>query len=397
MSAEVWITGLGAVTAAGSDRGALAHTLECAAAALRPVPVLGGRSAGVAPELPPERAARRLDRCGRLFREACLQAWRAAGLEGAGVGPRGGVVEGSSLGPLAGVLHDHACALADPRERNRPGRLTRFMTGAGGALFAQEVGIRGPVVHVSAGSVSATCAIGEAFEWVAAGLLDLVVAGGAECPLHPEIVGTFTAAGVLSPARESAPCRPFDRRRAGTGLGEGAAAFVLEAAERARARGAVPLARIGGYGFHTEAHDLVRPDPTGSGVAAAASHAMDMAGRRRIGWVKAHGTGTPANDAAELRALEQVFGAALAGLPVVSLKSTLGHCLGASGAVELAAALVSLDRGFVPATHGFEEPHPALPACRVAAARQAPLDASMLLLSESFGGRCAALVAERVR
>ena len=397
MSAEVWITGMGAITAAGRDRAALAHALESAEAAVRPVPALGGRRAGVVPELPPDRSARRLDRSGRLFRQACMQAWCAAGLEGVTAGPRGGVVEGSSLGPLAGVLNDHARALADPRERNRPGRLTRFMTGAGGALFAQEVGILGPVIHLSAGSVSATCAIGDAFERVAAGLLDLAVAGGAECPLHPEIVGSFAAAGVLSPEHAVSPCRPFDRRRAGTVLGEGAAAFVLESAGRARARGAVPLARIGGYGFHTEAHDLMRPDPTGSGVVAAVSRAMDMARQRRIGWVKAHGTGTPANDAAELQALQTVFGAALAGLPVMSLKSTLGHCLGASGAVELAAALVSLECGFVPGTHGFEEPDPALPACRVAAVPQEPLDDSVLLLSESFGGRCAALVAERVR
>jgi nodulation protein E len=396
MSAEVWITGMGAVTAAGCERDFLAHTLAAARTAVRPLPSLGGRAAGAAPEPAPGRAGRRLDRSGRLFRQACTRAWQEAGLEGTAAGCRAGLIEGSSLGPLAGVLRDHACALADPRERNRPGRLTRFMTGAGGALFAQEVGILGPVIHLSAGSVSATCAIGDAFERVAAGLLDVAVAGGAECPLHPEIVGTFAAAGVLSPEDASSPCRPFDRRRTGTVLGEGAAAFVLESAAHARARGAVPLVRLAGYGLCTEAHDLMRPDPTGSGVAGAISRAMEMAGREGIGWVKAHGTGTPANDAAELQALQAVFGAALAGLAVVSLKSTLGHCLGASGAVELAAALVSLDHGFVPSTHGFGEPDPALPRCRLAAALQEPTDASILLLSESFGGRCAALVVERV-
>lgn len=162
------------------------------------------------------------------------------------------------------------------------------------------------------------------------------------------------------------------------------------------ARGAVPVASVTGYGFCTEAYDLTRPDPGGSGVAAAAVAALRMAAPRRVGWVKGYGTGTTANDAAELQALAMVFGAALGGMPVASLKSTLGQCLGGSGAIELAATVEALGGGFVPATLGFEEPDLALPSCPVANTVQEASGDGVLFLSESFGRRCAALIIERI-
>jgi 3-oxoacyl-(acyl-carrier-protein) synthase len=334
-----------------------------------------------------------MDRSGQLFYAACAEAWAAAELGGWAAGARAGLIEGSSLGPMCGVLEDHARALEDPRERNRPTRLTRFMTGIGGAVFAQEVGLKGPVLHLSAGSVSATCAIGEAWQRIASGLLDVVVAGGAEAPLHPEIIGTFATSGVLSPESDGAtPCLPFDARRSGTVLGEGAAAFVIEDAAHARARGAAPLARLEGYGFGAEAFDLTAPDPAGSGVSEAARIALGDRSPGTIGWIKAHGTGTRLNDAAEARALERIFGDSLRSIPLAAFKSALGHCLGASGAVEAAASVVALSNDFVPATFGFRDPDPSLPACAVSARRQVPRGPAALLLSESFGGRCAALV-----
>ena len=391
MSGEVWITGIGAVTAAGPGCAALRALLRDAGSAVRPDAGLGGRPAARCLAPPRDRAARRLDRGAALFRAACVEAWAGAGL-GRGPAPaRAGLIEGSSLGPMCGVLEDHARLLDDPRRRARPSDLTRFMTGAGGALFAQEARIRGPVLHLSAGSVSAACAIGDAFERVASGRLDVAVAGGAESPLHPGIVATFDAAGVLSPAGAAAPCRPFDAARAGTVLGEGAAALVIESEAHARRRGAAPLARIAGYGFCAEAYDLTAPDPEGAGVREAIGAALGTRPASDIGWVKAHGTGTVLNDAAELRALSLLLGPRLAALPVTSLKPSLGHCLGASGAVEAVAAVLALGESLVPATLGHHEPDEALPACLVP---RAPLRRSgpALLLSESFGGRCAALL-----
>lgn len=392
MTREVWITGVGAVSAAGDGCAALGALIREGRSGVRPLDELSGRPGGACAPRPRCGAERRLDRSGAIFRAACQEAWASAGLAELSAPRRAGLIEGSSLGPMCGVLEDHARTLDDPRERGRPSRLTRFMTGAGGALFAQQAGIRGPVVHLSAGSVSGTCAIGEAFERVRSGRLDLAVAGGGETPLHPEIVATFASAGVLSPTADALePCRPFDRRRSGTVLGEGGAALVIESAEHAHARGAAALARILGYGFCAEAYDLTAPDPDGGGIVGAATDALDGIPAAELGWVKSHGTGTRLNDAAELRALFRILGTALADTPVTSLKPALGHCLGASGAVEAAAVVLALRDGIVPATLGHRQCDPDLPACRVpltSAARSGPA----ILLSESFGGRCAAIV-----
>ena len=392
MTREVWITGIGAMTAAGDGCAALGALLAEGRSAVRPDDALGGRAAGRCGPPVRDRASRRLDRGAALFRAACLEAWQGAGLVEAPGSAGVGLIEGSSLGPMCGVLDDYTRLIDDPRQRARPSRLIRFMTGAGGALFAQEMGIRGPVFHISAGSVSATCAIGEAFERVESGKLYLAVAGGSEAPLHPGIVATFEAAGVLSPPGGAAePCRPFDVARTGTVLGEGAAALVIESAAHARARGAEPLARILGYGFCAEAHDLTAPDPEGRGVADSIRGALGTMSPARLGWVKAHGTGTRLSDAAELRALSRLLGPALATLPVTSLKPAIGHCLGASGAVEAAAAVLALRASFVPVTLGHRDRDPNLPECLVP---RSPLRHAgpALLLSESFGGRCAALV-----
>jgi 3-oxoacyl-[acyl-carrier-protein] synthase II len=278
----------------------------------------------------------------------------------------------------------------------RPAGLVRFMTGAGGAALAHCHRLRGPVLHVSAGSVSAACAIGEAFQKIAAGLADVVVAGGAECPLQRDVIEHFRLAGILAAPRDAGwACRPFDARRSGTVLGEGAGVLVLEEAGHAARRGARPRAVVGGFGLTCEAFSMISPEPGGTGVAEAVRAALGACSAEEIGWIKAHGTGTKLNDAAEVRGVARVFGARLCEVPLTSLKPALGHALGASGAVEAVAALLALESGFVPPTLGTERADPALPPCRIALSAE-PSDArAALLLSESFGGRCAALVVRR--
>jgi 3-oxoacyl-[acyl-carrier-protein] synthase II len=267
------------------------------------------------------------------------------------------------------------------------------MTGAGGAALAQLHGVRGPVLHLSAGSVSAACAVGEAFQKISLGLLDVVIAGGAECPLHPEIMDSFRSAGILSePDGGVGGCRPFDRRRNGTVLGEGAGVVVLEAAEHALERGARPRAIVHGFGLSCEAYSMTAPDPEGSGVAEAARYALGTMTSSEIGWIKAHGTGTRLNDAAECRGLAMLFGDTLPSTPLTSLKPAIGHCLGASAGVELVGTVHALERGLVPPTLGSDEPDPDLPAHSVATATRPAPKNSVLLLAESFGGRCTALV-----
>jgi 3-oxoacyl-[acyl-carrier-protein] synthase II len=391
----VWVTGVGAVSAAGLGAAALREMLLGARSGVRALPELGCLPAARAETPPRHPAGRHLDRSARFFLQAADEAWGDAGLDDARLDPRRcAVLEGSSLGPLADLLSEHTDQLLRSAHRSaRPSSLVRYMSGAGGAAFAQLHGVLGPVFHLSAGSVSAACAIGEAVQKILAGRMDLVVAGGAECPLHPDVLASFGAAGVLGSADPGdAPCRPFDARRTGTVLGEGAGVLILEAAQHARRRGAIPRAVISGFGMSCESYGMTSPDPSGAGVASSVHEALGPLGPSEIGWIKTHGTGTPLNDAAECRGLTSVFGEALAAVPLTSLKPALGHCLGASAAVETVGAIMALQRGLVPPTLDHQETDPALPPHCVAIAPLAARSDVVLLLAESFGGRCTALV-----
>ncbi|HEX6432747.1 MAG TPA: beta-ketoacyl synthase N-terminal-like domain-containing protein [Gemmatimonadales bacterium] len=390
MSETVWVTGIGAVSAAGIGAAPLGELLLQGRGAVRPIPSLGCRPAGAAPTPPPHPAGRHLDRSARFFLQAGEEAFHDAGLEDGHFDPRRfAVIEGSSLGALADLLTEHD----EPSgSRVRPSRLIRYMPGAGGAAFAQAHRVRGPVLHLSAGSVSAAYAIAEGVEKILSGQVDVVIAGGAECPLHPEILASFEAAGILG-SRDpgDAPCRPFDARRQGTVLGEGAGVVLLESSRHARRRGARPRAVVRGYGMSCESYSMTSPDPFGVGVADAARDALARLGTTDLGWIKTHGTGTRLNDAAECRGLASLLGEALGRIPITSFKPALGHCLGASAAVEAVGAILALERGVVPPTLGNEEVDLDLPAHRVAVTPCIPLAGSVLLLAESFGGRCAAL------
>jgi 3-oxoacyl-(acyl-carrier-protein) synthase len=396
MSARrVVITGVGAVSAAGIGAPALLELVLAGRSAVHPMDALDGLPAGAAPELPPDRRTRRLDRAARLFVAAGEEAWRDAGLPMQPEdGGRFALIEGSSLGSLADMLDEHR-AYVESRDHRppSPAALIRYMAGAGGAFLAQVHQIHGPVFHLSAGSVSAMVAIGEAYQKVATGMADVALAGGGDCPLQREVAAAFAASGILAhEAGASAPCRPFDRRRTGTVLGEGAGAVVLEAEQHALARGARIHAVASGYGLSCEAGSMMAPDSDGSGVAAAALQALREAGGPAVGWVKTHGTGTKLNDSAECRGLAQVFGAALPDSPLTSLKAAIGHSFGASGGVEMAVAVLATERGLVPPSVGTEQVDPDLPPCRIALEAEPSRRGAALLLAESFGGRCAALV-----
>ena len=394
----VWVTGIGAVSAAGLGAAALGDLLVEGRTGVRPIPQLGCMPAGLAETPPRHPAGRHLDRSARFFLHAAEEAWRDAGLEDGRLdSTRCAVLEGSSMGPLADLLTEHAAHLAPSRHHlAHPARLVRYMSGAGGAAFAQLHRVRGPVFHLSAGSVSAACAIGEAVAKIASGQMDVIVAGGAECPLHPDVLASFGAAGILGSSDPGdAPCRPFDRRRTGTVLGEGGGALILESPAHARRRGAGPRAVVAGFGMSCESYSMTSPDPSGAGVAAAARHALGSLATSDVGWIKAHGTGTRLNDAAECRGLASLFGELLPGVQLTSLKPALGHCLGASAAVEAVGAIMALERGVVPPTLGSEEADPELPPHQVARSTHPAQNGVALLLAESFGGRCAALVLQR--
>jgi 3-oxoacyl-(acyl-carrier-protein) synthase len=391
--ARVWVTGLGAVSAAGLGITPLVSLLRQERSATAPIAELGGRNAGRAPALPRHPVTRRLDRSAQMVFLAALEAWADAGLLPDAAPPRSGLIEGSSLGPLGDAVASARGAEAKLRAP-RPSGVIRFMPGAGGAAFAGSVGMRGPVLHVSAGSVSALAAIGEAWLKVASGQLDLAICGGSECPLQPEVIDQLAAAGVLAAAGANA-CRPFDPGRDGTVLGEGAGMMVLESERHARARGARARAVLRGYGFVSEGVSMTAPDPAGRGVAEAVSEALRDVPQTSIGWIKAHGTGTRANDAAEARGLASVFGGRLPSIPITSLKPALGHTLGASGGLEAVVVALGLGGGFIPPTLGTTEVDPSLPPCTVALRARPSEGPVALVLAQGFGGRCAALALER--
>jgi 3-oxoacyl-[acyl-carrier-protein] synthase II len=394
MNREVWITGVGAITGLGPTARHLIDGLRAECSAMADDEALKGMPAARAPALLPVAHTRRLDRCASLFFSAAAEAWESAGLaEKPEDADRFGVVEGSSLGHISDLLAEHrammegrACAHVHPES------VVKFMTGAGGSQFALVHGIRGPVMSVSAGSVSGTCAIGEALHTVMRGEQEVMVAGGAESPLAWEVVEAFRRSGVLAGgAKPGSRSRPFDQERHGTLLGEGAAAVVIESAEHARARGARCRAVPRGFVFVTDPRSMTGSNPNGDGISTAMSRLLREREPLRIDWVVAHGTGTPSNDAAEGRAMSLVFDGELARLPVTALKPAVGHCLGASGAIEAVAAVLAMEEGFIPAVLNTRALDPAIPAFDlVRHVREAELRTA-LLLSESFGGRAAAL------
>jgi 3-oxoacyl-[acyl-carrier-protein] synthase II len=387
--AEIWITGLGAHTAAGAGVAAVAAALARGEPLAQPGEETAGHWVARAPDADVGRIARRLDRSSIFFLAAAREAWSNAGLDRVtGAAERIGVLEGSSLGPMQQLLAtERARAASGFRAALHPADVVRMMFGAGCAVFAQEVGAHGSVFALSAGSTSAAVAVAEGWARLSAGLADVMVVGGAEAPLDPEVMAVFEAAGILAPGGEHFPCQPFDRDRRGTMLGEGAAVVVLETAAHARVRGVEPLAIVSGVGISGEEGSLTAPDPEGRGVTRAARSALSDLSIRQLGWIKSHGTGTRLGDAAEYRGLCGLAPHAA----LTSLKPLLGHCLGASGAVELVAAVLALRAGVIPPTLGTATVDPAFGDRHVALEPERLRHPTALLLSESLGGRCAAI------
>jgi len=225
-------------------------------------------------------------------------------------------------------------------------------------VLAKVTGLRGPVTTISTACSSATNAIGQATRWIRSGRCSRVIAGGADSLTRLTHAG-FNSLSLVDRTRPL----PFDARRDGMVIGEGAAFFVLEDESRARARGAELYGRVLGYGAIAEAHHLVQPRGDGEGAARAMGLALADAGVSpdRIDYINAHGTATPHNDAAEGRGIVTVLGSRAPSVPVSSTKSQVGHLLGASGAVELAACVLAMNGGFLPPTAGWAERDPEIP------------------------------------
>jgi 3-oxoacyl-[acyl-carrier-protein] synthase II len=345
------------------------------------------------------RLARRLDRYGQFFLVAAGQALADAGLsyaEGDAAAERAGVAVGSGVG---GILTFQG-GMDDMRrrgyERVSPYAIPQIISNMAAGQVSIDYHLTGPSLCAVTACAASANALGDAAEVIRRGDAEVMVAGGAEAAICEFAVAGFSQARALSTRNDdpAGASRPFDAERDGFVMGEGAAALVLEDEGHARARGAAIYGVLAGYGMSSDGYHITLPRPGGAGAARAMSQALRHArlGPEEIDYVNAHGTSTPANDAAETAALKAVFGEYAGRLPISSTKSMTGHLLGGAGALEALVCLLAMRDGVVPPTINYTVPDPECDLDYVPnAARALPVRAAMSN-SFGFGGHNVALV-----
>ena len=297
-----------------------------------------------------------------------------------------GCVIGTGIGGLGSLEQEHNVLLERGPRKISALSVPLMMGNAAAAAVAMRHHLRGQTFGVVSACAAGAHAIGTALGAIRAGSTQAVVAGGSEAALTPLAEAAFAKMGATS---ESGISRPFDRRRDGFVMGEGAGILVLEEAEAAERRGAEPLAEILGYGATSDAYHLTAPEPDGSGAAMAIELALRDAGIEpsELDYVNAHGTSTPLNDRSETEAIKLALGDDAKRVPVSSTKSTIGHLLGAAGAVEAMTTVSALRERLIPPTLGYEQPDEGLDLDYVPAeARALPNGGRRLVaISNSFG------------
>jgi len=343
---------------------------------------------GACTEFDPEAAmtpkdVRRSDRYTHLAVAAAMQAAEEANVpEGVDV-ERLGVLVVTGVGGLA-TLEEQCRNFFEGGERAvSPHFVPMMMPNAAAGVIAMRLGAHGPGFSVSSACATGGHAIGEAHSMITRGEADVVVAGGTEAALTGVCLAAFRRMGALS--REGVS-RPFDARRDGFVMGEGAGVIVLEREEHAKARGATIYGRIVGYGASNDAFHITQPDSEGRGAKRAMLATLTDADATPadIGYLNAHGTGTPFNDKIETAAIKSVFNGSNTPPPISSTKSAIGHLLGAAGAVEAIVCLEAVRRGVLPPTLNYAE---ADPECDLDYVPEGPREAPGLemALSNSFG------------
>ena len=306
---------------------------------------------------------RKLDRNVLLALAAGREAVADAGLDGA-YDPAGvGILFGTAIGGFLGMMEQHDVLRERGHTRVTPTFIPSVLPDAASGQLAISLGYRGPNYAPVSACATGSHAVGEAAELIRRGDADAALAGGSEACIHPLIFAGFCAMrGLVAeeerPARAS---RPFDATRAGFVIGEGAGALLLEDWEHAERRGADIYAELLGYGASNDAHHLAQPEPGAEvGVAEMMNRALSAADvePERVGYVNAHGTSTPLGDAAETKAIKDVFGDHAYKLAVSSTKSVTGHCFGAAGAIEAMMCVLAVRDGVLPPTMNYIHPDP---------------------------------------
>lgn len=352
------------------------------------------------------REARRLDRAAQFALVATRETLADSGLEpGLSDPARVGVSLGTAVGATCSLESEYLALSDTGREwvldqgYAGPHMYDYYMPGSMAAEVAWEADAQGPVTVVSAGCTSGLDAVGHAADLIREGSADVMLTGGTDAPVSPITVACFDAIKATSPSNDDASgaLRPFDRNRNGFVLGEGAAVLVIEAEEHARARGARIYAEISGYASRTNAYHMTGLKPDGTEMAAAATAALTESRlpAEAVDYVNAHGTATKQNDRHETAALKKALGHHAGRTPVSSIKSMVGHSLGAIGSIEIAACALAIDQGVIPPTANLHEQDPELDLDYVPLhAREKRLD-TVLNVGSGFGGFQSAIVITR--
>jgi 3-oxoacyl-[acyl-carrier-protein] synthase II len=369
---RVCITGVGAVTPLGNDvestwQGALegrsgVDFVRSFDTSEYPVHIAAEVKDFEPDGLLPPKEMKRIDRNVQFALVAAKEALDDAGGPNGYPPERVGVVLGSGIGGLHELLRQYDVLKERGPSRVSPTFLPNVLPDSASGQVAIALGLRGPNYAVVSACATGSHAIGEGAELVRYGIADAVLAGGTEACIHPLFFAGFCSMRGLvhedeDPSRAS---RPFDATRAGFVMGEGAGLVMLEELEHARARGATIYAEVLGYGASNDAYHMAAPDPDSVGVAEMMRAALDRAriDPRRVGYINAHGTSTPLGDAAETKAIKDVFGRHAYDIAVSSTKSTMGHLLGAAGAVEAIMSALAIHRRVIPPTINYRNPDP---------------------------------------
>jgi 3-oxoacyl-[acyl-carrier-protein] synthase II len=400
---RVVITGGGIITALGESWAENADNFRVGSAAFAPVTLfdVSRQRAKIAAEarLPEEMPAcalsprrwKRLDRAARFLVHAASEAWRQANWPRHCHAP---IVLGTTSGGMSlGQEYYRTAIGTHPGRKAQPSRVTNYQCQRQPLDLVDALEFTGPITIIANACASGANAVGHAWELVRAGLADRVLTGGYDA-LSQLVFSGFDSLQALS----TTTCRPFDAARDGLGLGEGATVLALESLESAQSRGAAILAEIAGYGAATDAHHLTQPHPQGDAALQSMTEATRVAEitPEHVGYINAHGTGTPLNDGAEANAINRWAGDHVSRIQVSSTKGSVGHLLGAAGALELAICAMALREQWLP-------PSPMLrtadPLCRFPLVTQ-PVDAHLeyaLTNSFGFGGANATVILRRAQ
>jgi 3-oxoacyl-[acyl-carrier-protein] synthase II len=329
-----------------------------------------------------------MDRFAQLAAVAGLEACRHAQLRLDGMDPyRVGVIIGSGIGGIITLSQQFEVLSQRGPRRVSPFLIPMMLADMASAQVSMVTGSMGANYCLVSSCSSGADALGQAWEMVRRGQEDVVLAGGSEAPIYPIAVAGFNALRALSRFNEDpkGASRPFDLRRDGFIMGEGAAVLVLESQASAERRGVPPLAELRGYAATSDAHHLTEPGPTGESAAMAMQLALQAAGIEPsdVDYLNAHGTSTPLNDSHETKAIKLALGDDAYRVAISSTKSMTGHLLGSGGALEAAICLMAMKHGVIPPTINLAEPDPECDLDYTANhARTAEIDVAM---SNSFG------------